>query len=286
MKVCRFDADRLGLVEGSDIVDVSSVLGYLPTVRWPAPPGDLLIANLNELRPRIREAATSGERRPANDVRLLSPIANPLKIIGIGINYRDHAEEVTKDPTVAFGRSYDADEDVIRMFIKSSGAVVGAFEGVALRFLDRRNDHEVELGVVIGRRGTDIPTADALDYVAGYTIALDMSLRGPESASSRKAIDSYCVIGPWLATSDEIQEPDNLEISLAVNGEERQRSNTAVCRFKVARLVAHASTFCTLYSGDIIMTGTPAGVGPVKPGDVMQAGLEGVGEMTVGVRAH
>lgn len=286
MKLCRFDADRLGLVEGETIVDVSAALEVLPATRWPLPRGDALIAQLDRLRPAIEDAAKHGRRVPVAGTRLLSPIANPLLIVGIGINYRDHAEEAQKDAAIAHGRTYDAEEDVVQMFIKASSAVVGPSEGVELRFLDRRNDHEMELAVVIGREGTDIPKERALDHVAGYCIGLDMTLRGPETPSSRKGIESYCVLGPWFVTRDEIPNPDALDIRLAVNGETRQNSNTRTCRFNVARLVHHASTFYRLRPGDVILTSTPAGVSAVHPGDTMSCEIERIGQMSVAIRAH
>ena len=286
MRICRFDNDQLGVVDGDEIVDVSAALRALPDMHWPLPPGDQLIANLGRLRPEIEDALTTGRRRPVAAVRLLSPVANPLNILGIGINYRDHAEEAQQDPSIAHGRTYSAEEQDIRMSTRSPGAVVGPSQGVALRFLDGRNDHEVELGVVIGKIGTDITRANALQHVAGYCIALDMTLRGPGDASVRKAIDSYIVFGPWLVTRDEITDPDGLEISISVNGATRQHANTDQCRFKTAQIIEHASSFYTLHPGDVIMTGTPGGVSPVEPGDSMVAEIDRIGCMTVDIRTH
>ncbi len=139
--------------------------------------------------------------------------------------------------------------------------------------------------VLIGRQGRDIAAERALDHVVGYAIGLDMTVRGPEDRSLRKSIDSYAVLGPWLVTADEIADPGTLDLELRVNGELRQRSNTRHLIFDVPKLIAYASAAYTLYPGDLIMTGTPEGVGPVVAGDVIEAEIEGIGAMTVAVRA-
>src|SRR5439155_22967261 len=114
----------------------------------------------------------------------------------------------------------------IGLFLKASSALVGPSEGIALRKLDRRNDHEVELAVIIGKKADNVSRADALKYVAGYAIGLDITIRGPEERSLRKSADSYAVLGPWLVTADEIPDPGGLNLKIAVNGQERQNSNT------------------------------------------------------------
>ena len=284
MKICRFDDDRLGLVEGDEVVDVSAALAVLPAVRWPMPAGDALIANWATVRPAVEEAAGTGARRALAEVRLLSPIANPGKIIGIARNRRNLDSE-TLGPGVAYGKGR-SDSDPIHMFIKANSALVGPSEGVALRFTERRNDPEAEFTVIIGRTGTDIAVADALDHVAGYCIGLDMTLRGPESASSRKSIDGYAVLGPWMVTADEIPDPDNVATGLTINGRRLQSSNTRDLAFGIPQLIAHASSFYTLHPGDVIMAGTPVGFEPVAPGDILVAEFEGIGRMEVHVRAH
>jgi 2,4-diketo-3-deoxy-L-fuconate hydrolase len=284
MRLCRFDDNRLGLVRGETVHDVSAALDLLPAVRWPVPPGDLLIANLARLRPEIERLAANAPGRPVASVRLLSPVANPTKIIGAPINYKDHVEESKKDQGIAYGRVLKSIGE-FGLFLKANSALVGPGEGIALRFPDRRNDHEAELAVIIGRAGTKIPKAEALSYIAAYAIGLDMTVRGPEVPSFRKSIDTYAVLGPWLVTTDEIAAPDALDFELRVGDEVRQKSNTRYLDFGVARLIEFASEFYTLHPGDIIMTGTPAGVGPVVPGDVMTVTMQGIGEMRVAVRS-
>jgi 2,4-diketo-3-deoxy-L-fuconate hydrolase len=284
MRLCRFDDDRLGLVRGESVHDVTAALDLLPAVRWPLPPGDLLIANLARLRPEIETLAAKAPGRPVASVRLLSPVANPTKIMGAPINYKDHVEESKKDQGIAYGRVLKSIGE-FGLFLKANSSLVGPGEGVALRFPDRRNDHEAELAVIIGRNGTRIARADALSYIAAYAIGLDMTVRGTEVPSFRKSIDTYAVLGPWLVTADEIADPDNLDFELRVGDEVRQKSNTRYLDFGVARLIEFASAFYTLHPGDILMTGTPAGVAPVVPGDVMAVTMQGIGRMQVKVRA-
>jgi 2-keto-4-pentenoate hydratase/2-oxohepta-3-ene-1,7-dioic acid hydratase in catechol pathway len=154
---------------------------------------------------------------------------------------------------------------------------------VKLVHTDRRNDHEVELALVIGRAAKNVSAAEAPRYVAGFCIGLDMTIRGPEERSFRKSPDSYCVLGPWLATPDEVGDPGKLGLSIDVNGEPRQDAHTSDLILGVGELIAWASSFYTLHPGDVILTGTPQGVGPVKPGDTLLARIERIGSMQVKV---
>lgn len=284
MKLCRFDDRRLGLVEGGRVRDVSAALEALPALRWPVPSGDQVIAHLDTLRPEIERAAVAAPALDIAAVRLLSPVANPGKIIGAPINYQAHIDEAKADPDLRQDRTIKTIADW-GLFLKATSSLVGPSEGVALRFLDRRNDHELEFAAVIGRRGSGIAEHDALDHVAGYAMGFDMTLRGPELLSWRKSIESYAVLGPWLVTADEIPDPGDIEFKLTVNGEVRQHASTASMNYGVAKLIAYASTHYTLHPGDIILTGSPEGVAPVEPGDVMVAEAAGIGRMEVAVRA-
>lgn len=283
MKICRFNENRLGVVSGDEILDVTQALDAIPAARYPFPPGDQLVANLDAVMARISELAPGAARLNADSVTLLSPVANPNKIIGAPVNYQKHIDEAKADATINFGTDIKT-IDYYGVFLKSISSLVGAGEGVALRFPDRRNDHEVELAVIIGKGGSNIPEAAAFDHIAGYSIGLDMTVRGTEERSLRKSIDTYSVLGPWLVTKDEIDDPDNLSFKLSVGDDLRQDENTNQLIFKTAKLIEYCSAFYTLYPGDIIMTGTPAGVGPVQPGDVMHAEFEKIGSMSVPVR--
>lgn len=286
MKICRFDDNRLGVVEDGVVIDVSPALDVLPALRWPFPVGDALVSNWSAVRPAVDRARASGKRLPLGSVRLLSPIANPSKVIGIAGNRKNRdAEKLDFGPGVELNNTRK-DSDPVRFFLKANSALVGPSEGVALRFLDRRNDPEAEFTAIIGRKGTDISEAEALDYVFGYSIGFDMTLRGSEAPSARKSIDSYAVLGPWVVTADEVPDPDNIGFRLLVNGKGLQNSNTNMMAFGIRQIIAQVSAFVTLHPGDIIMAGSPLGFAPTAPGDLLFAEFDRIGQMEVRVRAH
>jgi 2-keto-4-pentenoate hydratase/2-oxohepta-3-ene-1,7-dioic acid hydratase in catechol pathway len=282
MRICRFDDDRLGLVQDDHVLDVTAALDAVPRQRWPLEPGDPLIANLPRVIARIREIAPAAPRRPLAAVKLKAPVPNPTKIVNAPINYAAHIDEAKKDQGIAHGREIKNIWDW-GLFLKANSALIGPGEEIRLRMPDRRNDHEVELAVVIGTACNKVSKEDALKHVAGYAIGLDMTIRGPELPSFRKSVDTYAVLGPWLTTADEVGDPGNLRLSISVNGELRQDGNTSRMVYDVPKLIEYASSFYTLYPGDLIFTGTPEGVGPVKPGDVLHAEIEKVGGFDIRV---
>jgi 2-keto-4-pentenoate hydratase/2-oxohepta-3-ene-1,7-dioic acid hydratase in catechol pathway len=279
MRIARFDDNRVGIVRDDGIHDVTAALDKLPAHRYPFPPHDALILNLS-----ILETAKPSRVVPLRNAKLLSPVANPGKIMAAPVNYTKHLEEVLADKGIHHGNLV-AEIHKAGIFLKATSSVVGPGEGVRLVHAERRNDHEVELAVVIGKKGRDIAAADALGFVAGYCIGLDMTIRGPEERSFRKSPDSYTVLGPWLVTADEIPDPGSLELRIEVNGTQRQNASTRDLILGVPALIAWASSFYTLHPGDVLLTGTPQGVGPVRPGDTMLASLERVGEMRVAVNS-
>jgi 2-keto-4-pentenoate hydratase/2-oxohepta-3-ene-1,7-dioic acid hydratase in catechol pathway len=282
MRICRFNDNRLGLVRGDKVIDVTPALDLLPSFRWPLPYGDMLIANLDAVTRRSAEIAPNAPSLALDDLTLLSPVANASKIIAAPVNYMKHVEEARADKGINFGADIKT-IDHYGLFLKSNTSVIGAGEHVRLPRINRRMDHEVELAAVIGRECFQVDPAHALAMICGYTIALDMSVRGPEDRSWRKSYDTFSVLGPWLVTADEIRDSGNLDLSLTVNGKERQRSNTKALIFEIPKLVAYASQAYRLYPGDVIMTGTPEGVGPVAEGDVMTCTIESIGSMNITV---
>ncbi len=286
MRICRFGDARLGIVEGSHVRDVSAALDVLPGYRYPLPCHDVVIANLDKVRERARAIAADSPLLPLAGLKLLSPVANPGKIVAAPVNYEKHLDEVKDDSQLHQGtQSHTITIHKAGLFLKATSSLVGPGEGIALRELDRRNDHEVELAFVIGKRANKVPRGEALNYIAGYSIGLDITIRGTEDRSFRKSPDSYCVLGPWLVTPDEVPNPGELDLSLSLNGEVRQNSNTKHMIKGVAELIELASSFYTLYPGDIFITGTPEGVSPIVPGDVVVASIEKIGSMEVKVRA-
>jgi 2-keto-4-pentenoate hydratase/2-oxohepta-3-ene-1,7-dioic acid hydratase in catechol pathway len=283
MKICWYNQQRLGVVIDGRVYDVSAALEALPRARYPAAPGDLLITHLDTVRAAIAWLLPSATSIPVAEARFLSPVANPGKIIGVPVNYADHVAEANAD-RATFTDRYQGGIREQGLFLKAASSLVGASEGVALRFPERLSHHELELGVVIGKTASNVSPTEALSHVAGYAIALDMTVRGPEDRSLRKSVDSYSVLGPWLVTADEIPDAQALGIRLRVNGDVRQQAGTADMIIGIAEQIAWASSYYTLYPGDIIMSGTCAGVGQVLPGDLMQCEIEGIGAMTVAVR--
>ncbi len=278
MRICRFDGNHIGVVEGDSVYDVTALFDLKPT--WPLPHGDWIVRQLPDLLPRIGEQFRTSKAVPLQSVRLESPVANPGKIIGAPINYRAHIDEANADRGINHGKTFTS-LDQYGLFIKANSALIGPSDEVQLRFDDRRNDHEVELAVIIGREARFVPRERALDHVLGYCIGLDMTVRGPEFPGFRKSLDTFAVLGPWLVTRDEIADPNDLALSIRVNGETRQDSRTSYLIFDVQKLIEYASRFYTLHPGDVIMTGTPEGVSQVNPGDVMDASIEKIGSMQV-----
>ena len=276
MRICRYGENRIGLVRGGRIHDVSAVIDRLGRFGYPLPRHDLLIAGLDELRPLLEDLSHRDGGIPLDTVELQSPVANPGKIIAAPVNYKKHFDEASADP-VTFPAVHVRSIAESGVFLKATSSVVGASEGVRRRFPDRRTDHEVELAVIIGKECGFVPESKALSVVAGYCIGLDMTLRGSEDRSFRKSPDTHTVLGPWLVTPDEVGDPSALDMTLAVNGVVRQQANTRDLIFDVPRLISLASSFYTLHPGDVILTGTPEGVGEVVSGDLISAAIDGIG---------
>ena len=284
MKLCRFNDDRLGVVSDGRVFDVSEAIDILPRNAWPTPASDVLIEHLDGVVEFIsaRPLPTSG--LAVSEVHLRCPISNPSKIVAAPVNYRAHVAESEADAEIHANRS------VLKigsagLFLKAPSSLVGAGDGITVHFPERRTDHEVELAVIIGKRCKDVAEADALDVVAGYCIGLDITIRGIEDRSFRKSLDSYSVLGPWLTTADEISDPDHLRLKLSVNDTVRQDANTAQLIFGVRKLIAWATEWYTLNPGDVLMTGTPEGVGPIADGDRIDASIDGLGSLRIAVVA-
>jgi 2,4-didehydro-3-deoxy-L-rhamnonate hydrolase len=223
----------------------------------------------------------------SKDVVLDCPIARPSKIICIGLNYADHAKEtnatVPKEPII---------------FFKSTSAIIGPFDDVIIPKNSTKSDWEVELAVVIAKKANYVEETEAMDYVAGYCLHNDLSERefqlerGGQWVKG-KSCDTFAPIGPFLATKDEVADVDNLKLWLKLNGQMMQDGTTANLIFKIPFLISYISQFMTLLPGDVISTGTPAGVGLgmnpqvyLKDGDVMELGIEGLGVSKQSVKAY
>ena len=280
MRLCRFDKDRLGVVIGETVRDVSALQHEMRDACPYDMQGDAVIAVLPAWREWLEQAALAAEPIPLSSVMLLPPVARPSKVIAAPTNYENHIAEMTRrsggDQPVA-----PRFIEVAGLFLKANSALVGPSGVVPIQFPDRLNEHEVELVLVIGKPGRNISQADALHHVAGYCMGIDMTVRGKEDRSFRKSLDGYAPVGPWMVTADEIADPDDLTIELSVNGERRQHDSTRNLIFGCRRLIELASSYYTLHPGDYLFTGTPEGVGPVKPGDWMNASCPQIGELRI-----
>ena len=283
MRFCRLEGDRYGLVVGEELFDITDIVRANTAA---ATLGDPVISSLAPIMASVERALPSLKTiGPCAAATFLSPVERPAKLVAAPVNYEAHILEAEADPQITFNQSVQRIETA-GLFLKATSSLVGPGQGVAVRFPERRTDHEIELAVVIGSVCDGVSEAEALDAVAGYAIGLDMSVRGKEDRSFRKSIDTYSVLGPWLVTADEFGLPDDVAFSLHVNGELRQASTTKRLIFGVRKLIAWASSWYTLYPGDVIFTGTPDGVGPVVAGDTMRCSMDGIGAMDVAVRAR
>ena len=280
MKLCRFGDDQIGEVVDGEVIDISEIARKL--MASVSGRGDPLILAWPALMATPPVERRRGSRYSLDDVFLRCPVLSPGKIVAAPVNYKTHIAEAQADAGIRYGHTITDIKDA-GLFLKAPSALAGPQDALAIRFPERRTDYEVELVAVIGKGGTEISLENALHHVAGYAVGLDITLRGPEDRSFRKSIDGYAIVGPWLTSVDEIPDPDGLELTLYLNGHRRQHSNTAHMVYGVARLIEFASSFYTLEPGDILFTGTPDGVGPIVAGDELQAGISGLGQMTISV---
>ena len=261
---------RPGLVVDGGIIDLSAE-GLRDSIAFMAAP------------PSVQaDVAGSKPTVDMNGLRLLAPVPAPPRIFGIGVNYAEHAKESKTEP-----------QKVPTVFIVLSYAVVGPGADVVLPKASSKVDYEAELAVVIGKPGYQIQASHAMDHVFGYTIMNDVSARDVQRATTQwslgKSFPTFAPMGPWVVSKDEIPDPHALAISLTIGGEKLQDSNTGLMIFKVPALIEYISGIVPLQTGDVISTGTPAGVGMgrdpqrwLKPGEEMVIQIEGIGELRNG----
>jgi 2-keto-4-pentenoate hydratase/2-oxohepta-3-ene-1,7-dioic acid hydratase in catechol pathway len=310
MKLVTYESAKqshLGVVQGDMVVNVAAAYGLIAKTRITdtklsaaakvlrklgRPPHDMI--ELLGLGEKYRQAlgvvvacagalgkkAPKGLLVPLSKAKLRAPIAHPNKITCIGLNYADHAREGGQEPPPA-----------PIFFLKSHNTICGPGDPIKLPPNSAQVDYEAEFAVVIGKRGSRISESDAHKYIAGYTILHDVSARDMQFSDKQwyrgKSCDTFAPTGPWIVTPDEIADPHNLRISLTLNGETLQDSNTSNLIFKVPFLISYLSQSVTWEVGDLISTGTPPGVGfarkpPVfmKPGDTVSVTVEGIGTLT------
>jgi 2-keto-4-pentenoate hydratase/2-oxohepta-3-ene-1,7-dioic acid hydratase in catechol pathway len=266
------EGTRTAVVEGEDVVDLGVAAPDLPHAM------PELLAGGEEMLEWVRAAASSGRGRlPFDQASFAAPVERPSKFLAVGLNYADHVAEgggeTPEFPTV---------------FAKLPSCVAGPFDDVQRPVVSGALDYEGELGFVIGRRCRHVPRERAQEVIAGYLVANDVSVRDWQIKTPQwtlgKSFDTHGVLGPWIVTPDEVDPAAGLELTTRVNGEVRQHSTTSNLIFDCAALVEILSTACTLEPGDVIVTGTPSGVGAfmeprtwLVPGDVVRVEIEGIG---------
>jgi 2-keto-4-pentenoate hydratase/2-oxohepta-3-ene-1,7-dioic acid hydratase in catechol pathway len=278
MKLIRYTHDArtsIGVVDDGYAVDLASLL--------PDAPGSLkdVLAGAANIYQRIRTALPkSAARVPLSAVRLEAPLPDAQKYLAIGMNYEDHAEEARRAGiTIPKTQLW---------FNKQVSCIVGPYDDVHQPRASQKVDYEAELGVVIGQRCRHVSEADAPGVVGGYFVANDVTARDWQMASPTytlgKSFDTHGPTGPWVVTPDEVPDPHDLEMRLTVNGELRQKQNTGTMIYNIWRQIAHLSTVMTLMPGDLIATGTCAGVGIalgkfLQPGDVVRVEIDRIGHI-------
>jgi 2-keto-4-pentenoate hydratase/2-oxohepta-3-ene-1,7-dioic acid hydratase in catechol pathway len=279
MKLATFNDNRLGVVTGDSIVDISAAVGVDPA-SWP-PVGMVgLIGAFDRLKPAIEAAVEAGPRLPLSSVTLQCPIAWPSKIVAYHVNFDI---DISKN-RLAAGAVKAAPGKGPGFFLKAPSALSGPSDTIVLPDMPGREIiHECELGIILGRGGREISRETAMDHVFGYTCLVDMVALGQEERVMRKGFDTFCPVGPWIATVDEIPDPRELEMELSVNGEVRQQAKLSELLLDIPGMIALASSIMTLEPGDIIASGTPPGVGLLVGGDRLRISIPRIGEMNLDV---
>jgi len=267
----RLGRSRVGVLVATD--RISDVTDSVPTTPGLSPIRRAL--SLDAFAERIAEAVSASPELSLEEVDLQPIVPDPTKIIAAPVNFVDHKAEMSEESQV----------DGLGVFLKAPSSVLAHGGVVQLPYTDRRFDQEGEFAVVIARTVSHARIDEALDYVAGYTSLLDMTMRGGEDRSVRKSFDTFTPVGPSLITPDELPTIGELVLRCWVNGDLRQQAPLRDLIWDVPRLISYASSVMTLYPGDVLTTGTPAGVGAVGDGDVIEVEISGLDRLRVSVSA-
>ena len=274
MKLFRFNGGRIGATFKDASYDLTEALG-IDINMWPPVQMVQLVADFDKRMAGIFEHPKTKKINLA-DVRLEVPIEWPNKLLAYPVNYRLHGVEMNSKNQA----------NVNGFFMKANSSLSGPNDPIMLPDMPGREiHHECEVGIVIGKKGRNIPRDKAYDHIFGYACLIDAVIRGNEERVMRKSYDSFCPFGPWITTADEIPNPGNLQAKLWVNNQLRQDANTKDLILDIPGMIELASKVATLLPGDIIASGTPEGVGPMKPGDRIRIAIEHLGEMNLNVKA-
>jgi 2-keto-4-pentenoate hydratase/2-oxohepta-3-ene-1,7-dioic acid hydratase in catechol pathway len=277
MKIAIFNEDLLGIVKEDKVVDVSKAANW--DTNNPESSFLYLVENYEQLKGNMEKEVEIGKSYAIQDVFFKSPVPSTRKIWAAPVNYKSHQDEMNK----MFNNAPRTIEE-IALFLKSPESLSGPMDPILLPYKERRTDHEAELGYVVGKKAKNVKAEEAENYIFGYFALLDISIRGNEERTWRKSFDTFTPIGPWIVTADEIDNPNDLKMTLWVNDEVRQDGSTKHLIYDCFKCFEVACDNMTLFPGDIIATGTPDGVGPIEAGDKVRIQIESIGEFTVDVK--
>ena len=275
MKLLRYNDGHIGISDGAKVVDVTALCST-SAAEWPPVGINRLIRDYPTLKGALEAELRASAGVPLASVRLQTPVPWPNKLLAYPVNYHDHATEMASKGLA----------NLQGFFLKANSSLSGPADPIELPALPGREvHHECEIALVIGRQGRQIAVEDALDHLFGYACLIDVTIRGKEERVMRKSYDSFTPVGPWIVTADEIADPFDISMRLWVNDELRQQANSRDLIVNIPQMISIASSATTLYPGDLIAAGTPAGVGPIWDGDVVTIEVDGVGRMRIPVVA-
>jgi 2-keto-4-pentenoate hydratase/2-oxohepta-3-ene-1,7-dioic acid hydratase in catechol pathway len=293
MRICCYNESTPGLIDGDSIHALDEALASVMATRPGASMAEVVDALANH--PFAASALNAARRRepiPLASARLLAPVDNPPAIWAAAANYKAHQAEMEERVGAYYRGSFPPDDLMAEIFLKPASSLIGPGGTVVLPKIARHVDFECELCAVIGRAARKVAAEQALDYVYGYTMCWDISVRDPwgkghhNTRNIRKGFDTFCGLGPWIVTRDEIREPQDLRINVEQNGALVMQAHTADMINGLRDLIRFLSSVTTLKPGTLITTGTPAGVSKLADGDHLKGTIEGIGTMELNVRAE
>jgi 2-keto-4-pentenoate hydratase/2-oxohepta-3-ene-1,7-dioic acid hydratase in catechol pathway len=293
MKICRFDAGDAGLIDGDAIYPLGDALAATGLARPGATMTEIIdaLANKQSAGEGLK-AARAGKPVALAAARLRAPTVNPPAIWAAAANYRAHQAEMVERVGSHDRTAFSSDDLAAELCLKPSSSIIGPGGTVILPKIANHVDFECELCAVIGRAARKVAVEHALDFVYGYTLCWDISIRDPwgkgrhNTRNIRKGFDTFCGLGPWIVTRDEIREPQDLKIVVEQNGAVVMRAHTADMINSLTDLIRFLSSVSTLQPGTLLTTGTPAGVSKLAPGDRLKGTIDGIGSMTLDVAAE
>ncbi len=294
MKICRYNTGEAGLIEGDSIYPLGDALTATGVVRAGASMAEIVDALANQPGAAAGlAAARTGKPLALASAKLRAPIINPPAIWAAAANYRAHQAEM-KVRVGAYDRTQlSADDLMAEVFLKPASSIIGPGGTVILPKISKHVDFECELCAVIGKTARNVSAEQALDYVFGYTLCWDISIRDPwgvggrhNTRNIRKGFDTFCGVGPWIVSKDEIREPQDVRITVEQNGKTVMQAHTGDMINGLRDLIRFLSSVTTLQPGTLITTGTPAGVSKLAPGDHLKGTIDGVGTMELNVEAE